>query len=285
VSDFVEITIPVLQPVEENSEIITAFLSEYAFNMFQTEGDVVKAYAAEGSVSDADISGLNEILRPFASGEIQQRKLEKENWNALWENNYFEPVVIGNRVRLHAQFQTSDPEVEFDITIQPKMSFGTGHHSTTQLMMQLMLDFEAEVRTNTVLDMGAGTGVLAILAEKLGATELVAIDIEDWAAANIRENAELNGCSHIREFCGDASLLRSMDKKYGVILANIHKSVLLADAKDYAQHLFPNGLLFLSGFYEHDLTDIQAEYAKNQCTYLRHEVLNQWCAAVFRKAP
>ena len=282
-SEFVEFRIVPAAEVEENAEILTALLSEYPFDVFEVRDNTLYCFGKTKDFNPQFWSEIEEMVQPFAMGKGEVRYLEKENWNALWETHYFEPVTVKNRLRLRAVFQDPDPTIPMELVIQPKMSFGTGHHSTTQLMMGLMLDHEGIFAGATVLDMGAGTGILAILAEKLGAADGTAIDIEDWAAANIVENSNLNNCSTIKALHGQASTLCQLGRHYDIILANIHTSVLLADASAYWEYLRPGGYIFLSGFYEPEADTIASAYEKLGAQRIAQESLNQWCALVLRK--
>lgn len=283
-SDFLELSVQSREPSAENAEIITALLAEYPFDVFEHEGNLVKAFGAAVNFHENDIAAILETIGPFMLGEINTRLIPKENWNELWETHYFEPVSVDNRVRLRANFQPSDDNFEFDLVIQPKMSFGTGHHSTTQLMISLMLNTEQTFNNAEVLDMGAGTGILAVVAEKLGAKRVEAVDIEEWAAENIDENAALNHCKNIKSHHGDAALLPSLGFSPDIILANIHKQVLLQDASAYLNILKPGGSIFLSGFYSEDADDILNYYESLGCIFLDKKILNNWCAMLFRKA-
>lgn len=281
-SDFIEVSVPVASPAEENADIIIAFLAEFPLNVFEVEGDLVKAYGPASAAEQLD--GMAEMVQPFASGSPQTRFIPKENWNELWEKHYFEPVTIGNRVHIRAAFHPRPDAVEHDIVIQPKMSFGTGHHATTQMMVGLMLELESCFANATVLDMGAGTGVLAIVAEILGATHADAVDIEDWSAKNIGENAEVNGCTRISGFHGDAGFLKGIGANhYHMVLANIHKQVLMEDMAEYARVLKPGGMLVISGFYPEDLRELEGKGCTCGLVTNKHTVLNGWCAAVLVK--
>jgi len=282
-SEFVEFRIVPAAEVEENAEILTALLSEYPFDVFEVRDNALYCFGKTKDFNPQFWSEIEEMVQPFAMAKGEVRYLEKENWNALWETHYFEPVTVKNRLRLRAVFQDPDPTIPMELVIQPKMSFGTGHHSTTQLMMGLMLEHEAIFAGANVLDMGAGTGILAILAEKLGSSSNIAIDIEDWAAANIVENANLNNCSTIVAMHGEASTLETLNKKYSIILANIHTSVLLADAKAYWAQLLPGGYIFLSGFYAQEATTIAGAYQAMGGELIAQESHNNWCALVLRK--
>lgn len=281
--DFIEFIVIPKNKDSENAEIITALLGEYAFDVFDTAEDCVKAYGFSANFTEQDLKDLIQTIAPFANANPEINYLEKENWNALWESNYFEPIVVDNLVRLHAVFQPKDPSVKWDLTIQPKMSFGTGHHSTTQLMISLMLSHKHMFPNASVLDMGAGTGILAIVAEKLEAQHIDAVDIEEWAVQNIDENAELNDCIHISAHHGDANYLTKMYSDFDVILANIHKQVLLSDGEKYSSKLNPKGYLYLSGFYTEDASDIQQHYENLNFQIIEQKSLNNWCAVLLQK--
>lgn len=282
-SEFIEVTVTVKSPPEEFSDIVTAYMAEFPFDVFEHDGHFVRAFGAAVNFSETDLADLAMSIGEYSEGAPAVRLIPKENWNELWETHYFEPVTVAGRARLRAAFQEPDPETEYDIVIQPKMSFGTGHHSTTQLMMTLMLEQEKTFHNAVVLDMGAGTGVLAVLAEKLGAGHADAVDIEEWAAENIEENTALNHCTHIHAFHGDAGFLTHTDKIYDIILANIHKQVLLADSHSYAEHLKSGGWLYISGFYEEDASDMTKHISQLGFAEESRMVLNQWCAMLFKK--
>ena len=183
--------------------------------------------------------------------------IEQTNWNKEWEKN-FNPIVVDNLVTVRAPFHET-PNTKFDLIIEPKMSFGTGHHETTHMMIQHIL--KNDFKNKSVLDMGCGTGVLAILAEKVGATKLDAIDIDNWCYLNSLENVERNNCKSISVFEGDVALLK--EKAYDSIIANINRNILLADIGAYAKCLNKNGTLFLSGFYKEDIPLLEAECNKH----------------------
>lgn len=282
-SDFLELSVKPKEPSEENAEIIIAFLSEYPFDVFEFTDGLVKAFGAAVNF-DGDAAEIKHTIAHYADSEVGIRFIPKENWNELWEKNFFEPVTIKERVHIRAEFHPAMPSVPYEIVIQPRMSFGTGHHATTQLMVTLMLEKEAEFSGTKVLDMGSGTGVLAIVAEKFGAREIDAVDIEEWSFVNIEENAIANGCSHISAYHGDAGFLKNRaNEYYDFVLANIHKQVLLSDVREYARVLKPKGQLFVSGFYPDDLQEIVLDYERYSLTLIEQKTLNQWCAAVFVK--
>ena len=256
--DYIELTID-LTPRNPWSEILTAELSELGFESFVDTETGIQAYApVEGF--DIDFIVKNSLL----SGENQDIKIAFEkiiiphqNWNAQWESD-FHPVEVEEYLTIVAPFHTKEDKKGMIVEIQPQMSFGTGHHQTTWLMSKFL--FEIGHIPNSVLDMGTGTGVLAIIAEKLGANNIVAIDIEDWSAVNAKENTERNNCTKIDTYCGDIELIE--DKIFGLIIANINKNVLKAQIPSYSKTLVPGGTLLLSGFFESDVNEM-IQYASD----------------------
>ncbi len=204
--------------------------------------------------------------------------MEDKDWNAAWEANY-EPVLIDGKCYIRAPFHAPMPEAEYEIVIEPKMSFGTAHHATTAQMVSYLL--ETDVRGKAVLDMGAGTGVLAILATMKGASPVTAIDNDEWAYRNGIENAQHNHCEQLKVLLGDASLLG--DERYDIILANINRNILLQDIPQYVQCMNDKALLFLSGFYEEDLPALRYCCAQNGMRYLDHKTKDKWVAARFER--
>jgi len=231
------------------SEILVAQLAEIGFDSFVDTDNGTKAYVPEDAFDQPDFDAL--ILNYQSLDEVdisfEQHFIPMQNWNATWESS-FDPVYVGDDLAIVAPFHRNIRDTKIQINIEPKMSFGTGHHQTTRLMSRALLDLDKV--PSRVLDMGSGTGVLAILAEKLGAEQVLAIDIEAWAFENAIENAARNGCDRIEVLLGDAGLLQG--KVFDLILANINKNVLLTDMEIYSKSLNANGLLFLSGFFISD---------------------------------
>lgn len=228
-----------------------------------------------------DENSLQEVLGRFRNeGTVIETALRTEddrNWNEEWERN-FQPVEVGELFRIRAPFHESRSDFQLEITIMPKMSFGTGHHSTTAGMIELMMAYQL---SSPLLDMGCGTAVLAIVARKLGADQITAIDIDDWAFENAPENCALNNINDIKVMKGDAALIAG--QLYSTILANINRNVLLEDISKYVDVLDQEGSLFLSGFYTEDLPAIQAEADKNGLTLTNYLVRNNWVSARFVK--
>ena len=247
--DYISLQIPISDA--EQGDILTAELADYPFESFETEGSsVLKAYIPSERLVDckSDVDALLE--RYGVSGRYIA--IETQNWNALWERN-FPAVDVESRLRIRAPFHAPAPEGELEVVVMPKMSFGTGHHATTWLVSRAVLELGVAGRTG--LDMGSGTGVLSIVAVKCGARHVDAVDIDDWADANCRENIAANGVAdRITPLLGDVR--RIAGRHYGFILANINRNILLADMASYAATLEAGGDLVMSGFLEADVPAI-----------------------------
>ena len=262
-----------IEPIQPASEILIAELGDAGFESFVETAEGVTAYIQKDDwyaaiLEDIFILNSDEFKITYDFNEIEQT-----NWNEEWEKN-FNPIVVDELVTVRAPFHEK-PKTKYDLIIEPKMSFGTGHHETTHMMIQHILknDFEGQ----SVLDMGCGTGVLAILAEKVGATQLDAIDIDNWCYLNSLENVERNNCKNISVFQGDVSLLKN--QKYDTIIANINRNILLQDVAIYSNCLNKNGSLFLSGFYEDDLELISTTCSENGLIFEGKVLKNRWVAA------
>ena len=266
-----------VEPRELGTEILLAELGERAFESFiETETGlsafVQKDLWTEDILEDIFILGSNEFKIEYTFEEIDQ-----VNWNEEWEKN-FEAIDVDGKCHVRAPFHAKT-EAEFDIVIEPKMSFGTGHHETTHMMIQHLL--ETDVAGKKTLDMGCGTAILAILAEMKGAQPIDAIDIDNWCYLNSIENAERNNCKHISVYEGDAELLKG--KTYDIIIANINRNILLNDMKQYVDCLNANGTLFLSGFYTEDIPVIDTSCTENGLTYVKKFERNNWVALKYVK--
>ena len=264
-----------IEPAEPGRDLLLASLDDLGFDSFEETAAGLKAYITQDRWSDDLVKQSFLYDSPDFHLSYSTDLLENKNWNEEWETNYT-PILIGDQVYVYAPFHP-EKKVKYPIQITPKMSFGTGHHQTTRLMARLML--EMDLKRKKVLDMGTGTGVLAILAEMMGANNIDAIDNFDWAVTNTEENAETNHCKFITAELGDAELLPG--RSYAVILANINRNVLLEDISTYRRCLQANGELLLSGFYEEDFHLIRDEAEAAGLQYHKHITEDNWVAARF----
>ena len=266
-----------LQPFEEYiADLLASYLAEIGFESFEATETGILAFVAE---SNFDKNLFEELIRNFPYAEkinIHENLIKQVNWNEEWEKNYFEPIIIGNECVIHSTFHKDIPECKYQIIIDPKMSFGTGHHETTSLMIQQIL--KMELTGKSVLDMGCGTAVLAILAAKRGASLITAIDIDPWCVENSIENIEKNQCNHINVSLGTAENLGT--QHFDVILANINRNILLNDIPVYASVLKPGGALLLSGFYTEDIPSIQGKLNENGIRMTEYQQKNNWVTII-----
>jgi ribosomal protein L11 methyltransferase len=261
-----------LSPKEPTTEILIAELGNAGFESFVESEEGVTAYIQKTEWRINILEDIFVLNSDEFSIEYKYNEVAQTNWNAEWEKN-FEPIQVDDLVSIRAPFH-DNPNLKYDIVIEPKMSFGTGHHETTHMMVQHLLKLDLE--NKKVLDMGCGTGILAIFAEMKGAKPLDAIDIDNWCYENSLENVARNNCENISVYEGDASLLTG--KKYDVIIANINRNILLIDMKVYTNCLNEKGILLLSGFYEADIPVIDAEVSKFGLTLETTIQRNNWVA-------
>lgn len=264
-----------VQPLQPASEILIAELGYAGFESFVENPEGVTAYIQKDEWNASILDDVFILNSPEFKITYTFEDIEQTNWNAEWEKN-FQPIVVEDLCTVRAPFHET-PNTKYDIIIEPKMSFGTGHHETTHMMIHHIL--KNDFQDKTVLDMGCGTGVLAILAEKRGATKLDAIDIDNWCYINSLENVERNNCNNISVYEGDASLLKG--KQYDIIIANINRNILLQDLKTYTSCLNPHGQIFLSGFYNNDIPLIEKECNLHGLEYQDKLQKNDWVALRF----
>ena len=272
--DFLEIDFR-LNPVEYR-DILLALLDHLGYDSFQETDTGLKAYILESDFDETVLKTIPLFSNPNVEITYEVDRLENKNWNEEWETHY-EPINIDDQLYIRAPFHPEVPGFRMQLVIIPKMSFGTGHHQTTRLMARLLL--KMDLVGKKVLDMGTGTGILAIISEKLGASAVDAIDNFDWAVENTEENAGLNQCSRISAIYGDAELLSG--KIYDVVIANINRNVLLEDIKHYRSALRTGGVLLLSGFFEDDFSLIEAEVQKGGGRLIAKEKEDRWVACRF----
>ncbi|WP_373834574.1 50S ribosomal protein L11 methyltransferase, partial [Bacteroides heparinolyticus] len=243
--------------------------------------DGINAYIQKALYNESTLKeALAEFPLPDVNIEYNYTEAEDRNWNEEWEKNFFQPIVIDNRCVIHSTFHKDVPQAEYDIVINPQMAFGTGHHETTSLIIGELLD--SDLQEKSLLDMGCGTSILAILARMRGATPCTAIDIDEWCVRNSLENIELNRVDNIDVFQGDASSLKDKGP-FDIIIANINRNILLNDMKHYVSRMNQGGSLLMSGFYANDIPVIQAEAENNGLHLIHHREKNQWAVVLFRK--
>ena len=266
-----------LEPLLPAREILYAELGDKGFDAFEDEVDGVKAYIKQEQFTES-------LLKDLTISGIEGQKVDvcittiaNQNWNALWESN-FDPIVINSKCTIRAPFHAV-PKVEYDLIISPQMSFGTGHHETTFLMSKEL--FSLDLKAVDLLDMGSGTGVLAILAEKLGAKNIKAIDIDEGACINAIDNCTLNNTKNIIVEKGDSKLLE--DSLFQVILANINKNILLQDISVYSNSLKIGGKLLLSGFFTTDVDELRNVASDNGLKFVKLEEKNNWAMLMLEK--
>jgi len=248
--DTLELTLK-LTPKDPWSEVLIAELSEMGFDGFVTTNDGIQAYANASVDAEKVMSELSALDSDHVKCEWEAKVIPHQNWNAQWEDD-FHPVHVEEYATILAPFHDKSLGRGMTVWIQPQMSFGTGHHQTTWMMTKAL--FELDSIPKNVLDMGTGTGVLAVIAEKLGAEKILAIDIEEWSAENAKENAERNNCSKIECVWGDRDKIEGHE--FGLIIANINKNILKEQMETYATALSGNGKLLLSGFFSTDVEEL-----------------------------
>jgi ribosomal protein L11 methyltransferase len=263
---------------KEISEILIAELNEIGFESYTEIQNGINAYIPQNIFDNEKIKNLHINTLPDCEIEYSWQIIKAQNWNAIWESN-FEPISIEDECFVRAPFHQKQNQFTYDIIIEPKMSFGTGHHETTSLMLKTMLSMD--FKDKIVLDMGCGTGVLAILASLKKAKNIIAIDIDEWAFENTIENIARNNCHNIEVFKGDAALINQ--KLFDIILANINRNILIEDIKHYSKSLKSDGILLLSGIYENDLDIIKKEAENQHLNFEMYDSKNNWVAARFIK--
>ena len=281
--EYIEVSIRIEPYSDENAEILMAELEELPFESFESENPYLKCYLPKDEYNAQmlrlALSGLE--ADSFRVTDFSARLIPATNWNALWESN-FTPIVVDGKCTVKASFHKGLKKTRFNITIDPKMAFGTGHHQTTYLMCRALLQHEAAIKGKIIMDMGCGTAILAILAAKMGAAHTYGIDIDAVAAVSAFDNARLNRVSrHVETYCGDASLLQM--GKYDVLLANINRNILIQDIPTYSRSLRKGGLLFVSGFYTEDLPMIRGVAEACGLEFTESDSMDNWCRAGFRK--
>jgi ribosomal protein L11 methyltransferase len=263
----------------EFSEILMAEIAEAGFDTFMETEKGFEAYVEEKNFNADLIDSLKEKYKWVNPLLFFYDQVEKQNWNEEWEKN-LQPIIVDDRCLVRAEFHKIEKQYPYEIIITPKMSFGTGHHQTTYLMIQSQLDID---HTNKrVMDAGCGTAILSIMASKLKAKEVEAFDIDEWSVINGTENIQNNHCQNIHIHQGKIDDMK-FEGKFDLILANINKNILLSEMKSYANYLVAGGQLLISGFYTHDIGDLLNEANKHQLTEVSRKDRETWAAVLLER--
>jgi ribosomal protein L11 methyltransferase len=274
--NYIEVNI---QIATDFTDILIAELADIGFESFTEETEGFKAYITENLF---DKNAIDELLAQYAdlfTAIYTHEVVAKQNWNEVWENSY-EPIEVEGVCRVRASFHEPDPHFKYEIVITPKMSFGTGHHETTSMVLAHQLDIDHA--NKKVLDVGSGTGILAIMAILRGASFASAFDIEEWAAENAKENTELNHCAD-KIVVRQGTIEDEPMAKYEIVLANINRNILLRDIPAYTQFMTEKAILVVSGFYEHDIEDIEEVANEAGLVKVATKTKNQWASVVFER--
>ena len=280
--EYIEVSVKITPYSDENAEIVTAEISELPFESFTAEEPYLKCYIQKELYNQQALKVVLDGVSDYGMEvEFTSNLMPAVNWNAVWESQ-FTPIVVDGKCTIKASFHEGLKKTRYNITIDPKMAFGTGHHQTTYMMCRALLDNEDAVRGKVVMDMGCGTAVLAILAAKMKASQVYGIDIDAVAAISAYDNARLNRVGKVIEtYCGDASLLQR--NSYDVLLANINRNILLQDIPTYSVCIRKGGLLFVSGFYLEDMPMIAGVAQNAGLNYVSHDAIDNWCCIKFEK--
>lgn len=280
-NDYTEVRLDLDPCTETHTDILAAMLADAGYESFVPDSTGLTAYIRK---EDFDPSIIDHVIREFPMDTAitpSHTVVEGQDWNAEWEKNYFKPIVIDDLCAIHSSFHKDVPVCKYDILIDPKMAFGTGHHATTTLILRRLLAMNLEGQK--VVDMGTGTGILAILADMRGAARIDAVEIDEFAYENAKENVKFNGAAHITLHHGDASTLATI-RDIDLFIANINRNIITADLAAYADTLSPGASVVLSGFYEEDIPVIMKTAEALGLIYADHTVLDRW-ASLHLKSP
>ena len=280
--EYIEVAVKITPYSDENAEIVTAEISELPFESFTAEDPYLKCYIQKELYNQQALKVVLDGVSEYGFDvEFSANLMPAVNWNALWESQ-FTPIVVDGKCTIKASFHEGLKKTRYNITIDPKMAFGTGHHQTTYMMCRALLENEDAVRGQVVMDMGCGTAILAILAAKMKASHVYGVDIDAVASISAYDNAKLNRVGKVIEtYCGDASLLQR--NSYDILLANINRNILLQDITTYSVCIRKGGLLFVSGFYLEDMPMIVAVAQNAGLEYVSHDAIDNWCCVKFAK--
>lgn len=280
-NDYTKIEFKVTPNEEVATDVLAALLAEVGFESFVPNEEGLEAYVPHNLYDENNITTVVENF-PLEGYTITYNSefIEGEDWNAEWEKNYFQPIVLGEECVIHSTFHTDVPKARYDILIDPKMAFGTGYHQTTCHMLRAIL--ASDMNGKSVLDMGCGTALLAILARKHGATDVVAIDIDEFAYENAKENVVLNNTPDIEVRLGGADAIKE-DDSFDYVIANINRNILLADMVNYVRCMHPGSQIFISGFYTEDMEVLKEEASRHGLRYIGYAEDNRWAMMKFEK--
>lgn len=280
-NDYTKVKFAVTPNEEMATDVLAALLAEIGFESFVPENEGMSAYVPQALYNEENIANVVAEF-PIEGFEIKYdcQFIEGEDWNAQWEKNYFQPIVLGEECVIHSTFHTDVPKARYDILIDPKMAFGTGYHQTTCHMLRAIL--ASDMSGKSVLDMGCGTALLAILARKHGAEKVVAIDIDEFAYENAKENVALNGTPDIEVRLGGADAIKESDS-FDYVIANINRNILLMDMVSYVRCMHTGSQIFISGFYTQDMEVLKEEAARHGLRYLDYAENDNWAMMKFVK--
>ena len=280
-NDYTKVKFAVTPNEEMATDVLAALLAEIGFESFVPEDEGMSAYVPQALYNEENIANVVAEF-PIEGFEITYdcQFIEGEDWNAQWEKNYFHPIVLGKDCVIHSTFHTDVPKARYDILIDPKMAFGTGYHQTTCHMLRAIL--ASDMSGKNVLDMGCGTALLAILARKHGAEKVVAIDIDEFAYENAKENVALNGTPDIEVRLGGADAIKESDS-FDYVIANINRNILLMDMVNYVRCMHTGSQIFISGFYTEDMEVLKEEAARHGLRYLDYAENDNWAMMKFVK--
>lgn len=280
-NDYTKVKFTVTPNEEVATDVLAALLAEVGFESFVPEEEGMSAYVPQPLYNEESIAAVVAEF-PIEGFTItyESEFIEGEDWNAQWEKNYFQPIVLGEDCVIHSTFHTNVPKARYDILIDPKMAFGTGYHQTTCHMLRAIL--ASDMTGKSVLDMGCGTALLAILARKHGATDVVAIDIDEFAYENAKENIVLNGTPDIEVRLGGAEAIKESDS-FDFVIANINRNILLMDMVNYVRCMHSGSQIFISGFYIDDMEVLKEEAARHGLRYLDYAENDRWAMMRFIK--
>ena len=280
-NNYIKATFKVAPTEEVATDILAALLAEQGFESFVPEEEGMSAYAPEASFDETSLATTVENF-PLEGYDISYTTeiIEGEDWNSEWEKNYFQPIIVDDMCVIHSTFHKDIPKAKYDILIDPKMAFGTGYHQTTCHMIRAIL--ANDMQGKSVLDMGCGTALLAILASKCGAKDIVAIDIDEFAYENALENIQLNETPDIEVRFGGAEAIKESDS-FDYVIANINRNILLADMRNYVSCMHKGSVLFISGFYTDDIEVLKEEAEKHGLVYNTFAEDNRWAMMQFTK--